>query len=449
MMRKSLPRRTFLRGIGTAVSLPFLDAMIPAFAAPSEVRTSYPCRLAFAYVPNGMIMEDWIPARTGAGFEITPTLKPLDAFRENWMVLSGLTHNNGRSLGDGPGDHARSCASYLTGVHPRKTPGADIHNGISVDQLAARVVGKQTRFASLELGTEEGRTAGACDSGYSCAYNNSISWRSETTPMPPEIKPRLVFERLFGVHDSDQDPATRARWAVYDKSILDFVQQDTHKLQRELGANDRRKLDEYLTAIRDIEKRISTHQKPPREVPNLDLPDGVPVDFSEHVRLMFDLQVLAFQSDLTRITTFMLGLESSNRTYGEIGVSEAHHGLTHHLGDQRKIREVGKINRHHAELFSYFLQKLRSTPDGDGSLLDHSVVVYGSSLGDGNRHDHHNLPVLIAGKGCGALKPRGRHIAYPVETPMTNLMLVLLDVLGVPTESFGDSSGKLRYLTEL
>ncbi len=450
MTRKSLPRRTFLSGMGTAVALPLLDAMVPAFSSAAQVRAASPCRLAFAYVPNGMIMEDWIPAKKGSDFEITPILKPLAPYREDWMVLSGLTHNNGRALGDGPGDHARSCASYLTGVHPKKTPGADIHNGISVDQVAAQLIGQKTRFGSLELGTEEGRTAGACDSGYSCAYNNSISWRSETTPQPPEIKPRLIFERLFGAPGSDADPIAKAKWAHYDKSILDFVQQDTLKLEGDLGATDRRKLDEYLTGIRDIEKRISMAESAPLHgVPSLDLPEGVPVDYGEHVRLMFDLQILAFRTDLTRITTFMLGLETSNRTYREIGVSEAHHGLTHHLGDERKIANVSRINQYHAELFSYFLKQLKSTPDGDGSLLDHSIIVYGSSLGDGNRHDHHNLPVLVAGKACGGLKPHGQHIPYPVETPMTNLFLAMLDLMGVPAESLGDSTGRLTYLTDL
>ncbi|MCI0624453.1 MAG: DUF1552 domain-containing protein [Acidobacteria bacterium] len=450
MTRKSLPRRTFLRGIGTTIALPLLDAMAPAFSKAKEIKSLSPCRMAFAYVPNGMIMENWIPALEGSDFEIPPTLQPLAAYRDDWMVLSGLTHNNGRSLGDGPGDHARSCASYLTGVHPKKTPGADIRNGISVDQVAAMLIGQETRFGSLELGTEEGRTAGACDSGYSCAYNNSISWRSETTPLPPEIKPRLIFERLFGAPGSDEDPITRAKWAQYDKSILDFVQEDTHKLKGDLGTTDRRKLDEYLTAIRDIEKRISmAEQNPLHEVPSLDLPEGVPVDFVEHVRLMFDLQILAFRTDLTRITTFMLGLESSNRTYREIDVPEAHHGLTHHLGDERKIREVSKINRHHAGQFAYFLEQLKSTPDGDGSLLDHSIVVYGSSLGDGNRHDHHNLPVLVAGRACGGLRPRGQHIRYPAETPMTNLFLVMLDLMGIHEDSVGDSTGRLDHLTDL
>ena len=449
MTRKHLPRRTFLKGLGTAMALPMLDAMTPAFASKFPLQANAPCRLAFAYVPNGVIMETWTPATTGAEFELPRTLDALAPYRKDWTLLSGLTHKNGRALGDGPGDHARAAASYLTGVHPRKTNGADIKNGISVDQVAAEAIGGRTRFASIELGTEHGRQVGNCDSGYSCAYSNSVSWRSETSPMPPEVNPRLVFERLFGPAEANDDPATRAKRQRYEKSILDFVREDTQKLKGELGPTDRRKLDEYLFAVREIEKRIETAEGDTKgKTPTLERPGGIPIDYAEHVRLMFDLQVLAFQTDLTRITTFMLGREGSNRTYREIGVPDAHHGLTHHKGDAEKIADIAKINRYHMEQFAYFIGKLHSTPDGDGSLLDHSMVVYGSGLADGNRHTHHDLPVLVAGRGCGTLKP-GRHIRFPKETPMTNLYLSLLDRLGVHPEALGDSNGQLEHLSEI
>ena len=446
---KHLPRRTFLRGLGAAVALPLLDAMQPAFAARSAARVSTPCRLGFAYVPNGIVMENWTPLQAGPGFEVPSILEPLAASRQDWAILSGLTHNSGRALGDGPGDHARAAASYLTGVHPRKTNGADIKNGISVDQVAAQAIGDKTRFPSLELGTEHGRQTGNCDSGYSCAYTNSISWRAEASPMPPEVNPRLVFERLFGKADQDNDPAAIAKRQRYQKSILDFVRADTQKVQRELGPTDRRKLDEYLHAVREIEKRIEHAEQDQKEiVPELDRPAGIPIDYAEHVRLMFDLQVVAFQTDVTRITTFMFGREGSNRTYREIEVPDAHHGLTHHKGDTKKIEAVGKINRYHMEQFAYFIERLRSTPDGDGSLLDHSIIVYGSGLSDGNDHTHCDLPVLMAGRGCGTLHP-GRHVRFPDETPMTNLYLSILDRVGVQPDSLGDSNGKLGELSEI
>ncbi len=448
--RVQLSRRTLLRGIGATVALPFLDAMKPAFSAsPSRLDNRIPVRLAFSYVPNGIIMEDWTPATAGALRELPSVLEPISEFRDDVMLLTGLTHNNGRALGDGPGDHARAAASFLTGIHPKKTDGADILNGISVDQVAAELVGGRTRFASIELGTEHGRLAGNCDSGYSCAYSNSISWRSETTPMPPEINPRLVFERLFGRPGGSDDPVERAKRKRYEKSILDFVQQDTRKLQSELGPTDRRKLDEYLTGVREIEKRIEASEASAAQTtPSMDRPFGVPVDFAEHAKLMFDLQVVAFQTDQTRIATFMIAREGSNRTYREIGVPGAHHGLTHHRNDEEKIRQISKINRYHMELFSYFLKRLDSIPDGDGTLLDHSMVVYGSGLADGNKHTHHDLPVLVAGRAAGGLHP-GRHLRYDTETPMANLYLTLLDRLGVHPEAIGDSNGRLEHLTDI
>ena len=448
--RVQLSRRTLLRGIGTTVALPFLDAMSPAFSAtPSRLGNQIPVRMAFSYVPNGIIMEDWTPADAGALKALPSILEPVSEFRDDVMLLSGLTHNNGRALGDGPGDHARAAASFLTGVHPKKTDGADIRNGISVDQVAAELVGGRTRFASIELGVEHGRLAGNCDSGYSCAYSNSISWRSEATPMPPEVNPRLVFERLFGRPGDSDDPVARAKRKRYEKSILDFVQQDTRKLQSELGPTDRRKLDEYLTGVREIEKRIEAGEASAAQTtPSMDRPSGVPVDYAEHAKLMFDLQVVAFQTDQTRIATFMLAREGSNRTYRQIGVPGGHHGLTHHRNDEEKIRKISKINRYHMELFSYFLKRLDSIQEGDGTLLDHSIVVYGSGLADGNKHTHHDLPVLVAGRAAGGLHP-GRHLRYDTETPMANLYLTLLDRMGVHPEAIGDSTGHLEHLTDI
>ncbi len=448
--RVRLSRRTLLRGIGTTVALPFLDAMNPAFsAAPSRLGNQIPVRMAFSYVPNGIIMEDWTPAAAGALKALPSILEPISEFRDDVMLLSGLTHNNGRALGDGPGDHARAAASFLTGVHPKKTDGADIRNGVSVDQVAAELLGGRTRFASIELGVEHGRLAGNCDSGYSCAYSNSISWRIETTPMPPEVNPRLVFERLFGRPGDSDDPVARAKRKIYEKSILDFVQHDTRKLQSELGPTDRRKLDEYLTGVREIEKRIEAGEASAAQTtPSMDRPSGVPVDFAEHAKLMFDLQVVAFQTDQTRIATFMLAREGSNRTYREIGVPGGHHGLTHHRNDEEKIRKISKINRYHMELFSYFLKRLDSIQEGDGTLLDHSMVLYGSGLADGNKHTHHDLPVLVAGRAAGGLHP-GRHLRYDTETPMANLYLTLLDRMGVHPETIGDSTGRLEHLTDI
>jgi hypothetical protein len=433
--------------MGTAIALPFLDAMTPAFAASRIGAANTPRRVAFVYVPNGIIMKDWTPAAEGTTFDFTRILKPLEPYRQNLMVLSGLTQNTGRALGDGPGDHARAAASFLTGIHPKKTSGADISLGVSVDQIAAQKVGSATRFASLELGCEDGRLVGNCDSGYSCAYSNSISWRTSTTPLPPEVNPRAVFERLFG--DASETPEARAKRLAYNKSILDFVLDDTQKLKGDLGRTDRRKLDEYLDAVREIERRIEQAEHDSTQfTPTIEKPAGVPVEFTDHVRLMFDLMTLAFQADLTRISTFMICREGSTRTYREIGVSDAHHPLTHHRNNPEWIEKVTKINCFHLEQFAYFINKLKSTPDGDGTLLDRMMVVYGSGLSDGNQHTHNELPVVLAGAGNGALRP-GRHVRYPKETPMNNLYVAMLDHMGVPPEKIGDSTGELEHLTDL
>ena len=449
LTRKHLNRRTLLRGLGASIALPWLDAMRPALAAPQTATA--PVRLAFVYVPNGIIMKDWTPAATGPSFDLPRILKPLEAQRRNVLVLSGLDHHNADPLGDGPGDHARAGACFLTGVHPRKTAGKDIHVGISADQIAAKEIGGATRFPSLETGCEDSRTVGDCDSGYSCAYTNSIAWRTEASPLPPLSDPRLVFERLFGSDDGPKDPVLRARRAAWRASILDMVQEDTRSLETALGPSDRRKLDEYLYAVREIEKRIQAAEKENSEraqfVPDLARPAGIPFYFSEHLKLIYDLQVAAFQGDLTRITTMVAGREGSTRTYPELDIPDGHHPLTHHRGNPEMIEKVTKINAFHVEQFAYFLGKLDAAKEGDGTLLDRTMVVYGSAISDGNRHEHFNLPVLLAGRG-GNLKS-GRHVKYARGTPMANLYMALLDRAGVHPEKIGDSTGKVEHLSDI
>jgi hypothetical protein len=436
---RALGRRTVLRGIGASLALPALDAMTPAFAAPAEP----PLRLLFTYVPNGVTLADWTPPGEGGALQLSRILEPLAPWRERLVVLTGLAHKNGNALGDGPGDHARAGGSYLTGVHPRKTAGADIRNGVSVDQVAAAKVGSLTRLASLELGCEESRTVGNCDSGYSCAYTNSISWRSASMPMPPETNPRMAFERLFGAEDTPLDAAGRARRLADRRSVLDAVLGRASALSKELGPTDRRKLDEYLSGVREIERQIERAESDTRVVePPFEKPAGLPADFAEYVELMLDLQAAAIQADLTRLSTFMVGREGSLQAYPEIGVPDSHHPLTHHRGQPDLVERVTKINIFHVQLFAHLLEKLQATPEGDGTLLDHVAVVYGSGLSDGDRHTHEDLPVLVAGGANGRIRG-GRHLVVPPETPMTNLFLTLLDYMGVPAESLGDSTGRL------
>jgi hypothetical protein len=443
MPGKSLPRRTLLKGLGTALALPLLDSMIPVFTRAAA--TKPPCRMAMLYVPNGIIMNQWMPPMaegvSSLPVELPRVSSALAPFRNDIMMLGGLTQNGGRALGDGPGDHGRAGANYLTCVHPKKTNGRDLQTGVSVDQIAAKRLEGKTRFASLELGCEEGVQGGSCDNGYSCAYSNSISWRTPSSPMPAEVRPRAVFERLFGTSDRDR----------YEKSILDVVTEDAQRLNAQLGAADKRKLDEYLFSIRDLEKRITSAELNSAKNPKAPIAppvSGIPAEFSEHSRIMFDLMTLAFQTDSTRVATVLLALEQSPRAYPEIGIPEAHHGLTHHQGDRDKIEKVTQINCFHAKQFAYLLEKLRATPDGDGTLLDHSMITYGSGLSDGNAHDHANLPIVLAGRGCGSLKP-GRYVKHPKETPMGNLYVAMLDRMGVPVESLGDSNGELGYLSDI
>ncbi|MCU1238483.1 MAG: hypothetical protein JWP63_6450, partial [Candidatus Solibacter sp.] len=413
--KKSLARRTFLRGLGTTLALPLLDSMIPALGGAAVSKA--PVRLGFVYHPVGMILDRWIPATEGTGFEITPTMKALEPFRENMVVFTGLAQVNGRALGDGAGDHAREGATWLTGVHPKKTEGVGIRAGVSADQLAAREFGKTTQLASLELGLEGPSLAGGCDSGYSCAYTNTVSWRGDTTPLPVEVNPRAVFERLFGDGEST-DPAARLAMLQEQRSILDYVSGSIDRMESKIGKADRTKLTEYLDSIRDIERRIqkAEQQSASMKIPTMERPASVPEKFDDHARLMMDLQVIAFQTDMTRVLTFMLGRAGSNRPYREIGISDGHHSITHHQNDPVKIANVAKIDAFLVQTFAYFLEKLKATPDGDGNLLDHSLILYGSGLGDANIHTHHELPTALFGGGGGQLKG-GRHLHYPKDTP--------------------------------
>jgi len=441
IFKKSIPRRTFLRGAGTALALPLLDAMFPAFASAAETASKTATRLSFFTVPNGIIMDKWTPGAVGNGYEITPILEPLAAFKDCILLLSGLANNEARKLEfEIAGDHPRACSAYLTATHPKMTSGADIHCGVSVDQIAARELGKHTQLPSLEIGLEI-PVVGACESAYSCVYYNTIVWSTPTTPLPMENRPRAVFERLVG---DSTDPTERAARMKENRSILDLVSQDLKRLMRSVGESDRAKLDQYSDAVRSVERQIQVaEQQSSKELPSMQKPIGMPEKFSDYARLMLDLQVLAFQGDMTRVSTFMLGHEMGGRAYPELGFGDPHHSLTHHQGDTAKIAKVLQINIFHAKLYQYFLEKMRSVPDGDGSLLDHSLLVYGSALSDGNMHLYKDLPVLlVAGEVAGI--QGGRHIRYPEDTPMANLYLTLLDKLGVPVENFGDSTGKLE-----
>ncbi len=408
--------------------------------------TSAPTRMAFFYVPNGVHMADWTPTAEGSDFALPAILKPLEPFKEDLLVFTGLAQENGEAGPDGAGDHARALSTFLTGARPRKTDGADIRVGVSVDQVAAEKVGKATRFASIELGTERGAQAGNCDSGYSCAYSSNISWRSETTPMAKEVNPRLVFERLFANNQAGSYDASQAKRDRYRKSILDFVADDASQLQRRLGANDRRKVDEYLTAVREIEGRLVRVEKKTEVHPDFAIPSGIPEDFREHIRLMGDMIVLAFQTDLTRIATFMYANEASGKSYPFLGVPEGHHDLSHHGNDKAKFEKIKTINTFHIEQFAYVIGKLKAIKEGDGSILDHAMVVYGSGISDGNRHNHDDLPVLMLGKGGGPIRT-GRHLKFTGKTPLNNLYLSLLERMGAGVPNLGDSTGPLKGLT--
>jgi hypothetical protein len=443
---KPLSRRTVLRGLGTTVALPLLEAMTPKPLRAASPSAKFPTRLAYLYVPNGVHMPDWTPSLAGEGFELPPILEPLRPVRDDVLVLSGLALDPARAHGDGGGDHARAMASFLTGAHPRKTGGADLRAGISVDQLVANRIGRATRFASLELGCEGGRDSGRCDHGYSCAYQVNLSWRGESSPAAKEVDPRLVFERLFGDRTRGGSDVVNARREKRDRSLLDFVAEDARRLGEKLGAADRRKLDEYLTGVREIERRIVA-ARPAVEIGRSSLkePAGIPGDYREHLRLMSDLLVLAFWADLTRVATFVFANDGSNRSYGAIGVPEGHHDLSHHGRDARKYEKIRAINRFHVEQYAYLIGRLKEVREGETTLLDQCMIAYGSGISDGNSHTHDDLPILLAGAGNGTLRP-GRHVAMREGTPLANLHLSLLDRMGVAAESFGDSTGKLAAL---
>lgn len=448
-MKSRISRRTVLRGMGTCLALPWLEAMLPVRSVlGGEAPVKPPVRMAFLYVPNGMHMPDWTPDQEGDGFELKPIMQPLAGMRDYLTVLSGLTLDGARPHGDGGGDHARSVAAFLTGAHPRKTDGANIKNGVSVDQVAASKIGGKTRFPSLELGCEPSATAGNCDSGYSCAYTSNISWRDESTPVAKEVNPKAVFDRLFGSGDVSEEGRAKDLRRAKQKSVLDFVLSDAKSLQGKLGSADRKKLDEYLYSVREVERRVIHGDKlPVREegVPDYPRPVGVPTDYVEHLRTMFDLMLLAMQTDSTRVISFMYTNDSSNRSYPVIDVREGHHDLSHHGRNQEKQAKISKINKHHVEQLAYFLEKLKATPDGEGNLLDNSMIVYGSGIADGDAHNHNDLPIALFGRGGGSVKP-GRHIRYPKETPLTNLYLSMLERMGAPTEKLGDSTGPLQGL---
>jgi hypothetical protein len=448
--KRHLSRRSFLRGTGTVLALPLLDAMVPSMTALAQTAASPVKRLGFVYLPNGVArnftgVNYWTPPGQGRSFEFSPILSPLAPFREQLLVISGLAHHQADAHDDGAnGDHTRGTASWLTGVHVKRTEGADVRNGISADQIAAQAIGKATALPSLELAIDLNFLAGQCENSYSCAYLNTLAWQSESTPVPTENNPRIVFERLFGEGGTSAQRLAQAR---ENKSILDSVMADLTRLQQSLGASDRAKVGDYVDSVREVERRIQSVEKNgATDLPTLDRPAGIPERFDEHVKLMYDLQWLAFRADLTRVTTFMLGRELNFRTYPEIGITEGHHGLSHHQDNPTQLSKYAKLNTYQTELFGWFLEKLRATPDGDGSLLDHSLFLYGAGLSNPNLHAHYDLPLAVVGGGAGGGTGTiggGRHVIFPAETPMTNLLLTLLDKVGVHAEKLGDSTGRL------
>jgi hypothetical protein len=441
--RKAIGRRTFLKGAGAAIGLPLLDAMTPAFA---QSKTVSPVRLAWFYVPNGVDMRHWTPAEEGPLGALPGILEPLEPLKNDVLVLSNLTANWGRPLLEGAGDHGRALAAYITGVPVYRTAGADLKLGISADQIAANAVGHLTKLPSLEVGLEEARQAGNCDSGYSCAYTYNVAWKTATQPLPPISDPRILFERLFG-SDVVESPSAYARRLAMRRSILDQVKDATRKMESELGGADRRKLDEYLSSVREIEQQVERAEKEVVDVdPGIDKPFGVPAEFQDYFRLMTDMMLVAFKSDITRISTILIGSEGSVRPYPEIGISDGHHPLTHHMGNLQMLDKVRLINSFHLKLFAEFLQKLKNTKEGDSNLLDQSLIVYGSGLSDGNMHVHDQLPTLLCGRGGKFVSP-GRHIIYQRETPVGNLFGTMLDRVGVRPEHVGDSTGRLADLS--
>ena len=439
--KKAIPRRTLLRGMGATVALPLLDAMVPAMTATASTPASPVRRLGYIFIPMGSDITRWTPPGNDSLTELSPILQPLEQHKDHITVVTNMELKNAY-----PGTHATSNSAYLSCAKAKLTESTDYYLGTTVDQIAAKEIGQDTKLPSLELGMDLLDVVGQCDDGFACVYQNNLSWSSPTTPLPYEAHPRKVFGRLFG----EGSPEERSRTLKKKASMLDRVKSDILRLQRELGSSDRSKVDQYLNSVREVERRIQIAEAGGAEKPTPDMerPVGVPAAYADHVRLMFDLQVLALQADITRVITLQLAREGSTRSYNEIGVSEPHHPLTHHGNDQDKIAKVAKINEYHVSLFGYLLKKLKTTPDGDGSLLDHSMYMYGSGMGDPNLHDHINLPILVAGGGAGRLKG-GRHIRYADRTPLANLHLTLLEKAGVRMDSFADSKGKVEELLSI
>ena len=445
-------RRGFLRGLGAFVALPAMESFRPLMAAAAEravatTASGAPLRMAYLYIPNGVNLEHWRPSGTTASYKMGKTFKPMEALRNDFQIFTGFEQQFAAANGDGPGDHARGVATFLTSTQARKTAGSDIKLGVSVDQIAAQAAQKQTRLASLELSTDGVRNAGHCDSGYSCAYQFNLSWRSETQPMSPESNPRSVFERLFGAGDSKERAASLGLRYASKKSVLDFVQQDARALQKYLGRSDRHKLDEYLTGVREIERQIEKAESMglPKD-PGVPAPSGRPDSYQEHLRLMMDMMVLAFKTDSTRISTFLLAHDGSTRSFKEIGVADGHHNISHHQKNRDNLEKLAKIDLFYMEQLAYFLEKLKNTPDVDGkSLLHNSMIVYGGCISDGDRHNHNDLPIVVAGNAGGTFTP-GRHVDLGEDVPMSNLYLRMLEEFGVKEKRFGDSTGALRKI---
>lgn len=443
IFKKAIPRRTFLTGVGVTLALPLLDSMVPAFGGTETAAKPTP-RFLIVYTPNGITMDEWTPKAEGTAFVLPSILQPLTPYRDQMLILTALNHGEAEAIqdeGERAAPHERTGASFLTCVHPH--PEGRV--AISVDQVAAKELGKQTQLPSLELGMQNTDVVGSCEKGWSCAYLNTLSWSSAATPLPSENQPRAVFERLFGDNEST-DPAVRLARIKQDRSILDSLTATVQRLFLEIPLSDRGKLGEFLDSIRDVERRIQlAEEQSSRELPVMGRPSSVPERFDDYAKIMFDLQILAHQCDLTRVSTFMMGSEESNRLFPEIGISEPHHGLSHHQNNSAKIAKITKINTYHAQNFAYLLDKMRHTADGDGSLLDHSIILYGSGLSDGNIHSHDNLPITLFGGGAGTLKG-GRHLRYSPNTPVANLLVTILDKLNVPVDHFGNSTGELELL---
>jgi hypothetical protein len=447
VMRKSLSRRTMLRGIGATIALPLLDAMVPAMTALQKTPARPVRRLGVVYHPNGVIYENWLPKGVGRDFTLSPTLEPLEPFKNQLVVVTGLSSHQAEALGDGGGDHSRASGTYLTGVHVKKSDSV-VGNGMSMDQIAAKAFERDTQLSSLQLTADDNSLVGACDVGYSCAYSSTLSWLTPTLPLMAENNPRVVFERLFGASEST-DPRVRASRLRQDRSILDSVTSRVKELQQALGPTDNRKMGDYLESLRDVERRIQkAEEQSSKEIPDVARPAGVPDGFQPHVELLYDLQLLAYQSDLTRVITFMYGREQTGRPYPQIGIPEPHHPLTHHQNDAGKMAKCTIIQTYHIRLFVSYLEKLQATPDGDGTLLDNVMLLYGGGISNSDRHTHGPLPTLLLGGGAGTLKG-GRHLVYPENTPLTNLQLTLLHKMGVPTERLGDSTGQFTELADL